>query len=659
MTVPEADTLSADPRPSTSFVTFGEALPDKRRGAATINYDVGLPNALSFTTATIIPLPADMFLPTAKDHGVTLEELGVVNTSSGKPILNTEELRKFFESTTPKTAVPDLNTAAATGVKVAKPRAAFSSGLLGSIGNIGTIGTGGTGGIALDQMATVGPGLAAILTALPPGVWARMLGHDDLPRKADDVEARIERREKYFKELADKQAAEVESENAAGRTAHRIVIPVPGVGGTVQTTTAPLLPDPVPTIAIVETWQVTSFLGDYGLGQTVAAESMMPGERKTISVQTWAADTSRKEQATSVFDSVDDAALTRYTDGIANNWGTDRSQSASLATSVGTGMDVGIPIEVVSLGVNLDTGMSSTYQLSRQDFAHSLSTHNEDHAHQVNSARRTQVGEVTEQQREEGTIRQTTRELSNTNLRRVLNFVFRELNQTYEAVTSLRDVKLVFFNGRVGSADAVNLAGIRRFLEKYLQAGKIDEVARQLLSMLVECVDENDQPQTMLEVGTRAGGTFDWQDATLDEDGQLAFTDSPLDPLYTWRVKPGPIAQDATDDHRVPGVVTGRKNVVLRTNTVVVEALLGEADALDPYASALQDLDLRARAADLEARETDNRRICDALDLIGAITDVDKKVQAWTAMLGARPQVDVTATLDGARVPGMSTAPRA
>ncbi len=80
---------------------------------------------------------------------------------------------------------------------------------------------------------------------------------------------------------------------------------------------------------------------------------------------------------------------------------------------------------------------------------------------------------------------------------------------------------------------------------------------------------------------------------------------------------------------------------------MVVEALLGVADALDPYASGLQKLDLQAREGELQARETDEKwrdtdrqRIADALAII-ANAPVEERVKAWTDMLAERPEIEV------------------
>jgi hypothetical protein len=149
----------------------------------------------------------------------------------------------------------------------------------------------------------------------------------------------------------------------------------------------------------------------------------------------------------------------------------------------------------------------------------------------------------------------------------------------------------------------------------------------------------------MLEVGELEDGRYTWKDATLDDNGELDFGANPLDRRYSWRIKRGSIGQDGAD-HKVPGAVTARDKIVLRTDNIVVEALLGKSDALDPYASALQALDIKSREADNTSREAETRRISDALDLVKALKDtpdldLDKAVDAFEKILGEEPDIEV------------------
>ncbi len=323
------------------------------------------------------------------------------------------------------------------------------------------------------------------------------------------------------------------------------------------------------------------------MGRTLQTFSLLPGERTTITVETWRTDAAAREDASSVFDSSDAAAQSRFSSALTLESGSAFQDQGGWAVSVGTKVSGGFNLGIVQGSASLEAGFSANHQEARQQFSNSVSQTSQEHASQVNSSRRQAVETTSSATTATGATQRTVREISNTNLRRVLNFVFRELNQTYETITSLRDVRIAFYNGNVGSATVVPLADLRRLLREYIVPERQEELARTILAMVAQCIDHEGSPQTVLQVGVSAGGTYSWTDAQLTDDGMLDFDDSPLDGRYSWRIKRGPIGQeDNNESPKVPGVVTAKDTIVLRTDNIVVEALLGQADALDPYASA-------------------------------------------------------------------------
>ena len=239
---------------------------------------------------------------------------------------------------------------------------------------------------------------------------------------------------------------------------------------------------------------------------------------------------------------------------------------------------------------------------------------------------------------ETGESTTTVREIANTNLRRVLNFVFRELNQTYETEVILRTIKVAFYNGNPGSAEVVSLADLRKLLNKHVVQAHRENVARTILAMVAECLDHEGNPVTTLQVGTRPNGNvYEWQDAKLRNDGTLDLANNPLGGEYSWRFKPG---KHGGGNIRSEGVLTARDKVVLRTDSIIVEALLGQADALDPYAHALQALDLRSREADIEWRKSEIDKTARALNLVDALGQAEK-VEAFEKLFGDKPDIQV------------------
>jgi hypothetical protein len=202
----------------------------------------------------------------------------------------------------------------------------------------------------------------------------------------------------------------------------------------------------------------------------------------------------------------------------------------------------------------------------------------------------------------------------------------------------LRDIKVAFYNGNPGSAEIVPLPELGRLIRRHVNPANQDEVARFILAMCAQRLDANNDLVTTLQVGANPDGIkYDWDPATLQADGTLVFNGDPLASDVRWRFAPGKLSEDERD---VTGVIMNRSSIVLRTDNLVVEALLGQADALDPYASALQALDLQNRQSETQARDAETERTTDALALVDAQDD-DEKIEAWQKIFPDEPEIQV------------------
>ncbi|WP_433003268.1 hypothetical protein [Kribbella sp. CA-294648] len=572
--------ISDKPVGSGDLAAFGKA----NNPAAAINYSVPVPGSYTIRRMQPVEFPADWFTQAAKIAGTSLEEQGVVTGPEDAPRLDPDRLRGWYERLTPLSIRPQQGP---WGQLPARPPAPTTETPLAQV------------------------------RSLPHGVQRS--------------------------ELLDKLAEVSVRQQENSRQPVALTVPMPGLGRSVRL--VPILPTSYtgssPTIALVEVFRVSSFLGDYGLGRTIQTYSLLPGERTTITVETWRSADESREDSTSVFDSSDRNAQSRFTDEVESQAGNSAENSGTWASSLSANVGGGFSFfGLFGASAGAQTYDAATSQYSRQQFSQSISRASSEHASQVNNSRQQSVHTATSTTTSTASSEGTAREIVNTNLRRVLNFVFRELNQTYETVTSLTEVRLAFYNGRQGSAQLVPLSELRSFLESTIVAQHRDEVARTLLTAIAECTDHRGSPQPMLQFGERLGGVFDWKNAALDEAGHLKDLNSPLDAKLAWRLIPDPVGQDDTPGPTVPGVVTARDKIVLRTDNVVIEALLGQADALDPYATAVQALDLQAREAAVENQKAQNLRLTKALELVAAQSN-GEQVKAWDTVLGDKPDISV------------------
>jgi hypothetical protein len=575
--------------------------------ASAINYNVPLPGTLAISRVTplIFPDPPDdVFLEGSKSTGSSLRELGVVEDEGNIAIINAAHLTALYREVLPDSARPSLRAIAGVNGEV-----------------------------------------APLLSELKPELLADRLSGDResiLNRRhlvtEEDVELQRRRKVSYLDRLTSLQ----EETFRPSRGYKFITMPVPGPGNSMQEIRVDHETPSTPRIAIVETWEFRSYLGDYGLGRTLQTFSLLPGERTTITVETWRSDSAMREDATSIFDSSDTAAQSRFASTLMNQTGSAFQDQGGWSLSVGLSASAKASFfGLVEASASLNTGFAANHSEASQRWSNNLTQTASEHAAQVNNSRQQAVQSSSTTTTQSGSTTTTVREIANTNLRRVLNFVFRELNQTYETYVILRDIQLAFYNGRAGSADIAPIGDLRPFLERHVKPALQTKAAQLILAMCAQRLDYKGEPVATLQVGRRPNGsTYEWEDAKLGGDGELDFPGDPLSTDYRWRFRPGPL--NGPDAPRaVNGLITQQSSVVVRTDNLVVEALLGQADALDPYASALQALDLQSREADRKWREVQTEKATDALEIVDKIADTTKQVDAYERMLVDKPDIEV------------------
>jgi hypothetical protein len=211
-------------------------------------------------------------------------------------------------------------------------------------------------------------------------------------------------------------------------------------------------------------------------------------------------------------------------------------------------------------------------------------------------------------------------------MRRVLNFVFRELNQTYTTKFHLKDIRIGFTNGLPNSWREVPLSGLSGLLSEVLLPSHTDEIAQQLLGLIGVVMNHKNEPVGVLERVTMAPDGQSW---TGPEDAKLVNGSYPTPTQHRYyRFKRGSLQQDG-DSNKVDGVLMKQVTVTMRTDSVLVEALLGETDALDQYAMEVQQ-------AAANARTLENEKLRVALETLRNIEDAKERATAYAAMFNQR-----------------------
>ncbi len=249
----------------------------------------------------------------------------------------------------------------------------------------------------------------------------------------------------------------------------------------------------------------------------------------------------------------------------------------------------------------------------------------------------------------------TTRELSNLNQSRTLNFVFRQMQQEYVTITYLDNVSFVFSDGMPGRTRVVRLPDLRAFLKEVLvEEAQVAEILQQALRTVQQVQDYRHQTVAFAEVRveTLPGGTGNETTAQAAGGAQRPTTapnaalPSGTPPPQVAVLPPREVryyakrrslyerATAATDADaksentygmfHVPGIILDVTSRILPTDSVLVDSVLGQGEALDYYNLALQE------EAVQQARRENERRAAET-EALRSATVADQDYRAAEA----------------------------
>lgn len=229
-----------------------------------------------------------------------------------------------------------------------------------------------------------------------------------------------------------------------------------------------------PRLYLVETYRLSSFLGDYGAGRILKTFTMLPGEKTKISIKTFLKTESERKQASSILDSFTQESADDFEQSLQSEHSDKQQYSETFEyhAEVEGEASWGFGSAKASAGVKGGTNSA------REEFAKNVSSATQKHSAKASAKRDVQVNtsfEVTTSEQEETAIE---RELSNINLSRTLNFVFRQMNQEFHSVLHLVDVRVGFFNGYAESRKEVSLPQLDSLLDTYVVAAQVMPCAR-------------------------------------------------------------------------------------------------------------------------------------------------------------------------------------
>ncbi|MFE2689048.1 hypothetical protein [Streptomyces mirabilis] len=350
------------------------------------------------------------------------------------------------------------------------------------------------------------------------------------------------------------------------------------------------LPGGKPQIALVETYRLSTFLGQYGAGRTLKTFTLLPGEKTTISIKTFRKTETDSKSASSVLDSFTKESADDFESTIQHENSDKQAQQKSLEWHV----------EAEASGswgfasAKVSGGVKGSSAAQREQFAKNTSNAINKHASKASAKRDVQINTSDEVKTQSGEETSITRQLENINVGRTLNFVFRQMNQEHITILHLVDVRVAFWNGYGESVHEVPLSGLNDLLDTYVKPEKKSDARKMVLDQLSTLFDYQDKLVDPPMVETRTIGAAGSTDTYL-----------------RWR-KTTSTYRDATGNEiTVPGVILNVDKTVMRTEGVVVDSLLGQGNALDDYSQGLQLNAVRERALDNDREALGQKLVTD------------------------------------------------
>lgn len=376
-----------------------------------------------------------------------------------------------------------------------------------------------------------------------------------------------------------------------------------------------------PQISIILHLKMCSYLGDYGAGRTLKTFSLLPGEKSTISIRSYQYQEIIKERTQNVLDS--------YSESSAEDLQSSIEQEVEVATNLSktdtysktgswkAGGSAGLNLGFFKIGGGGGGGGSSststTVNQAIQTQVGILVNNTSRHTAKSDSLREIEVNTSTSSTSVSETEKVITRNLENVNKSRVLNFVFRQLLQEFISITYIDDVSFVYSTGFPSQRKSCKLSNLDDMLAEILtNQAAVNEVKNQIYAQLCSLADYQGTQHSLIE--------------KVSQKLQNCINpDTDAEPIEYVRRK-----QDLSQTYKgktVNGIIVDVSHRILRTPSVVVDALLGQGEALDCYNMQLQD------AAVVQAG-LENKKLEEALQIIGMGEDPVVKANLYQKIFG-------------------------
>ena len=351
--------------------------------------------------------------------------------------------------------------------------------------------------------------------------------------------------------------------------------------------------DEQPALYLIERYRLSSYLGAYGAGRTIGTFSLLPGEETTISISSYRSEKTRSEEADSILDSYTTKTDQEFSSDLTNEAAAGSSSKASnsykrdqmVDVKVGGKMEASYGFGSAEVHTDMEASenksKSGATESSREEFAKNVSNTTSKHAASKSAKRDVNISARKEQEKDNKDTTIVVRKIRNINDSYTLNFVFRQMNQEFYTLLHLIDVRVM-----ASRLPSVTLSELDQLLESALKKEYREKVKTFIVNELsrIRDYDGNIHPEFIRK-----------HELAIKEDNQPVEYLS-VNRSYTTEFRDGVTGKTI----EAQGIIINADKITMRTDGVMVEAILGKGLALDDDA-------LRVQHAEAESRELDNQ----------------------------------------------------
>ena len=371
---------------------------------------------------------------------------------------------------------------------------------------------------------------------------------------------------------------------------------------------------PRPRILLIELCRLTSYLGSYGPGRTLKTLSLLPGEKTRLSIKTYSREEKSVKNATSVLDSFTEDSANDFENSVQ----TEQSDKQASAENLSYYAEAEASMNWGVFSASVKAGVKGGSNSSREEFAKNVAHATEKHAARASSKRDVQINTTEDSKTQTGLENTIERDVQNINVSHTLNFIFRQMNQEFVTLLHLVDVRVAYFDGDATTKREVALHDLDSLIEQFIKDNVSVgdnfpepsirvQVRRTIIDELENIFDYENERRSLIE------------ERVVLRDPSGPASEGNVVARYV-RVKKGIGGMSTYSDVgeteiKVPGIILSADKHVMRTDGVMVDAVLGTGDGLDTYSHGLQDESVRTKhvlnqkVQSLLAREELGRRV--------------------------------------------------